>query len=331
MSDADLAFALQHGLGPLLYQRHPDLRPQLEPRFQENLKRCLLLTAELARLLDVLPPAISFKGPVLAQRLYGDIAAREYCDLDLLLRPRDIPPAISALEKLGFTAALPLEPWQLQRQLRSGCEYAMSNGPLHAELHWQFAPRQFGALFDIEKLFARSSSVRLGDRDIPALSREDDFLMLVVHGTKHGWARFSWLADLAALLRVGKLDWGHVRSESRRMRMARMVRIALVLARRMGAMVPDELEREIVEDLEAQALAGEVRGHISKIAEPGREQQAEHRLITASLDSPADRFAYAARYAVTPTLDDWRYLRLPAGLRWLYPAVRLLRLATQSG
>ncbi len=329
MSETDLAFAVNHGLAPQLYRNVPDLRPALEDRYQQNLRRSLLLTSELGRWLELLPPAIVFKGPVLAQRLYGDVAAREYCDLDLLLCPADIPAAITTLERSGFIAALPLRSWQLQCHLRDGCEYALSNGQLHLELHWQFAPRQFGARFEIEKLFARSCRVRLGDRPVPALSPEDDFLMLVVHGTKHAWARLCWLADLAALLRVSRLDWDYVRSESKRMRIRRMVRIALVLSGWMGAAVPSDMQSEIKEDSEAAAVAQQVRDHVAKLSEPGREDRTEHRLITATLDSPADRLAYAARYAVTPTLDDWRYLRLPHGARWLYPAVRLLRLATQ--
>ena len=231
---------------------------------------------------------------------------------------------------MDFTAALPLEPWQLQRQLRDGCEYAMSNGQVHLELHWQFAPRQFGARFDIERLFARSGAIRLGDRDLPALSPEDDFLMLVVHGTKHAWTRLSWIADLTALLRVSALDWDYVRSASRRMRIQRMVRVALILAGWMGAAVPGEFGQEIRKDSEARAVAEQLRDYIAKLSDPGWEESAEHRLITATLDSPGDRSAYAARYAVTPTLADWSYLRLPPGLRWLYPAVRLLRLATQK-
>lgn len=307
----------------------PELRPRLEERFQQNLKRSLLLTAELSRLLEVLPPTLAFKGPALAQRLYADVAGREYCDLDLVLRPADVPHAIPALRKLGYSG-LGLDPWQLRSYLRNGCEYPMSDDRVHVELHWQFAPRQFGAPFDIEKLFARSCTIRVGDRDVPALSPEDDFLMLVVHGTKHAWARLSWLADLTALLRLAPLDWDYVRSESKRMHIMRMVRVALVLAGWMGIAAPafrDEIER----DSEARAVAGQVRDYILGIADPGREDVAEHRLITATLDSLADRMAYAARYAVTPTMADWKFLRLPRGLRWLYPAVRLLRLATQKG
>ncbi len=328
MSEADLAFAVNHGLTPQLYRNVPELRPALEERFQQNLKRSLLLTSELARLLDALPPALVFKGPVLAQRLYGDVAAREYCDLDLVFQPSDVPHAILGLRKLGYSG-LGLDPWQLRAHLRDGCEYPMSDDRIHVELHWQFATRQFGAAFDVSQVFRRAATVRLGDRDIPTLSPEDDFLMLVVHGTKHAWERLSWIADLAALLRVLSLDWDYLRAESTRMRIRRMVRVGLILAEWMGAAVPGDMQNEIKQDPEAAAVARQVRDHVAKLSEPGRADSTEHRLITATLDSPADRLAYAMRYAITPTLADWDYLRLPGGLRWLYPAVRLLRLATQ--
>ncbi len=329
LAEADLSYAVQHGLAPLLYKNVPDLRLALEERFQQDLKRSLLLSSELCRLLDALPPALAFKGPVLAQRLYGDVAAREYCDLDVLIRPSDLPLAISRLRELGYSGA-GFDPWQLQSHIRNGCEYPMSDARVHLELHWRFAPRQFGADFDVERLFARSTNVRVGDRDIPALSPEDDFLMLVVHGTKHAWAKLSWVADVAALLRTCSLDWGYVNAEAARLRIRRMVRVSLLLAQWMGAPVPDVLQREMQTDAEAKAVAGQLRDHIVRTSDPGQEERAAHRLITATLDSPRDRLAYAARYAITPTMDDWNYVRLPRGLRWLYPAARVLRLATRQ-
>ena len=278
--------------------------------------------------MDALPPALAFKGPVLAQRLYGDVAAREYCDLDLLVRPADVWPAILALRKLGYDG-VGLEPWQLHAHVRNGCEYPMSDSRISVELHWQFAPRQFGAVFDIESLFRRSARIRIGDREVAALSPEDDLLMMVVHGTKHGWEKVCWLADLTALLRF-RLDWQYIADQSRRMRIRRMLRVALLLASWLGAPLPEEMRHEIAGDPETKAVAEEVRDHLLGIAEPGKGDRAEHRLIAATLDSAGDRLAYAARYAVTPTMDDWDFVHLPRGLRWLYPVARIARLATRG-
>lgn len=321
---------MRHGLAPQIYRRLPHLRPRLEERFQQNLRRSLLLASELPRLLDVLPPALPFKGPVLAQRLYGDIAGREYCDLDLLLRPADIPAAIAALQELTFAPALPLEPWQLQAQLRSGCEYAMSDGRIHVELHWQYAPRQLGTVVGIGQLFRRATTVRLGDRDIPALSPEDDLLMLVMHGSKHGWCKLSYVADIAALLRACPMDWDYVTGEALDRRTGLGFCIACMLADWCGAPLPDDVRSVAANDRETNPLVEEVKRNLANGADLEADLAARHRFVRASRDTAPQRLAYILRYAFTPTLDDWNYCRLPAGLRWLYPAVRLVRLVRKA-
>lgn len=326
----DLSFATRHGLASQLYRRVPDLRPQLEERHQQNLRRTLLLTAELSRLLDALPPALAFKGPVLAQRAYGDVAGREYVDVDLLLRPADVLPAIAILRNMGFVAALALEPWQLRAHLRSGCEYAMSDGKIHVELHWQFAPRQLGTVFDIERLFARAATVRIGDRDVPALSPEDDLLMLTVHATKHGWSRLSHIADLVALLRACPMDWDYLKGEARDRRARVAFCLACALASWLGASIPDHVLSVAANDRDAKPLADQVKRNLESGVDLEQDLAARHRLIRASRDTVPQRLAYLLRYALTPTLDDWNFVALPDGVRWLYPSVRLLRLASRK-
>ena len=62
-----------------------------------NSTRNLVLTAELLRLFNLFDqaeiPAISFKGPVLTQLLYGDFSLREFSDLDIVVREADVSKA----------------------------------------------------------------------------------------------------------------------------------------------------------------------------------------------------------------------------------------------
>ena len=68
-----------------------DAREELEGRAQANRLRDLELTGELARLLDRFRrdgiAAVPYKGPVLAAQAYGDVALREFVDLDILVHP----------------------------------------------------------------------------------------------------------------------------------------------------------------------------------------------------------------------------------------------------
>src|SRR2546427_4838564 len=60
---------------------------QLQKYYYSNARSNFLLTEELLRLLDLLTShgirAIPFKGPALAASVYGNIALRQFCDLDL--------------------------------------------------------------------------------------------------------------------------------------------------------------------------------------------------------------------------------------------------------
>ncbi len=68
------------------------------------------LTKELLEILSLLEKsdvdALAFKGPVLAQQLYGDLALREFGDLDILVSPSDAWTVIELLSAQGLRAAL---------------------------------------------------------------------------------------------------------------------------------------------------------------------------------------------------------------------------------
>ena len=99
-----VALAARHGLLPLL-ARHLQTLPAdtIPAAVSESLRvhqhavalRNLGLSGELVRVLRLFAEhgiaALPFKGPTLAQFAYGDPALREFGDLDLLLRPRDVP------------------------------------------------------------------------------------------------------------------------------------------------------------------------------------------------------------------------------------------------
>ena len=93
-----IQISAHHGIIPLLYQNlsttYPELVPQpilsqMKDYCQSNIQHNLLLTQELFKLLTLFQkhkiPAIPFKGPVLAVSVYGNLALRPFCDLDILI------------------------------------------------------------------------------------------------------------------------------------------------------------------------------------------------------------------------------------------------------
>ena len=101
-----LRIAAEHSMMPLLFWHLADAPPELVPasvlarlreRFHRNAQRNLFLAAKLIKLLNLLKahelPAIPYKGLVLAASSYGNLALREFVDLDLFVHKRDVPRA----------------------------------------------------------------------------------------------------------------------------------------------------------------------------------------------------------------------------------------------
>ena len=103
--------------------------PGLEALRQQdtvNAHRTLWLTLELLNIhghlrvrgLEVLP----YKGPVLAEMLYGNVALRQFSDLHLLVRSGDLPTIKEALAELGYEPGLRLAQAAERDYLKAGYE-----------------------------------------------------------------------------------------------------------------------------------------------------------------------------------------------------------------
>jgi hypothetical protein len=100
--------AHEHRVLPLVYRTlsRAGLGPvpaaalnRLRNAFQANVKRNLFLTSELFSVMDLLRtngiPSIPYKGPVLTFDVYGDLALRQFADLDIIVPVGDVVKARS--------------------------------------------------------------------------------------------------------------------------------------------------------------------------------------------------------------------------------------------
>src|ERR1700721_790903 len=161
------------------------------------------MVSEFYRILDRLAgqgiPVMVTKGPVLAQRCYSFSFARQYTDLDFVLRDADVLRATETLISLGYDAKVP--PSAIRAGRPAG-EYAFTQlaTKLLVELHTEKTFRYYPQLLSVDELLSRKATVRLGEQDIPALSVEDELLLISIHGAKHFWERLLWITDVAALI-----------------------------------------------------------------------------------------------------------------------------------
>ena len=254
-----VALAARHGLLPLL-GRHLQTLPAdaIPAAVLESLRthqhavalRNLGFGGELVRVLRLFAehaiPVLPFKGPTLAQFAYGSTALREFGDLDLLLRPRDVPRAKSLLVDQGYRPQYALTPAQETAYLRSIGQIALEK-PERAivELHATLSPRAFPFDLDLPRLWPRRCVVTLMGQPLVAPGAEDLLLILCMHGAKHLWKNLGWICDVAELIRARPaLDWQQVRHEARRLRSERLLHLGVQLAERvLQAPLPPDVSR----------------------------------------------------------------------------------------
>lgn len=340
-----LALARPHGMTPLLYwhldANDTDAVPEavmeeLRERFHDNMRRNLGLTAELLRLLGIFEaqhiPVVPYKGPVLASSVYGNLALRQFADLDILVHRQDVPRAKGLLAASGYQPAYQLTRAQEAALLQYGFEevFIHKDGTSVVELHWEIIQRTMSFPLDAERLWGGLQPVSLGRKTVHSLSPEDLLLILCAHGSKHIWERLAWIRDVAGLVQVYRgMNWERVAQQAAASGGSRMLSLGLILARDLlGAAPPEEVSRRAQADPVARSLAEEVRERL--FWEPGKppEHVDESMFVGFRLkmrERFRDRARYLVRMALTPSTTDWEYLQLPASLSPLYYVIRPVR------
>jgi len=288
----------------------PEIRQSLADRQRAQNFFTLRLTAELLRLMDRFTSegigSLVVKGPVLAMQAYGDPAMRSYGDLDLLVRQRDIRRATELMSAAGYVAAVPLSAIDAGK-IPGQYLFSNLNSKLIVELHNEHTLRYFPRPLPLEDFFTRQIRVLLDAHKVPALSVEDELVLICIHGAKHFWERLMWIADVAALVsRQTGVDWERVADSARGVGAERMLHTGLRLASDLlKTQLPEKVQALVQADAVAARLAEQACEWLPAAgsAPPGLFERAAFRLrMRGSLIAAP---AYLLRLSFSPTEEDW--------------------------
>ena len=337
-----LRLADNHGTSSLLYQdllRSGNMIPSpvleaLRRRYERNIYKSLFLARELMRILDRLDQlgidAVPYKGVVMSEVYYGDMALRQSGDIDLFVCRRDVARVKSALQELEYTTRLVIPDEVLEDYIAAGYEWTFDSpaGPNLLELQWALQPGFYAVDFDMDGLFQRAVKVTVAGRSVKTPSPEDLLLVLSVHAAKHVWGRVIWLRDIAQILKRENLNWDRVQVRSREIGIERILRVTLLLANRfLGTAIPAGIESEVLADQAARGLADEIAAALAAGVSYDTKQTSYFQLMMRLRERRADRVRFLARLAFTPGPGEWEAVRLPRLLVPLYRVVRVVRLA----
>ena len=338
--------ALRHGMMPLVYWHLKSLGAEAMPEvmldrfrdhFHQNLGHNLQLTAELFQLINLFKaqgiPVITFKGPALAASVYGNLALRQFGDLDILVHEQDVPRAKQVLIAAGYLPKYHLTPVQERHLMRIASEYPFTreDSDIEVELHWALMPTSFYFPMHSNYLWDHLESIPLAGNTVQTLATEDLLIYLCVHGFAHQWERLEWICCIAELLRSKPdLNWKRIMSKAARLTVQPMLLTGLFLAHDLlGAPLPSNLVRKLHASPAVRALDQHVRGRLFA------RTQSPSGFLEGTLFTLRGRYRFKSKVRAllhllfSPTQYDLMLISLPISFYPLYFVLRPMRLGSR--
>jgi hypothetical protein len=343
-----LRVAARHGVMALIYRNLqaacPDTVPeaamaQFRKYFLANAGRNIFRTEKLREILHAFKAngvrAIPYKGPVLAESVYGDTSLRAFDDLDILVRREDVHKAKELLISTGYIPSPQLDEGQISEYVKVYNELLFTGyeGRVLVELQWEIVPDHFVFPLDSLDIWSHAND---GNGKKPGsfyLPPEEMLLMLCVHGVKDSWEKLIWICDIAELLRRRQdLDWDKVLWLATATGGLRMLFLGLLLAGDLfDARLPDEVKQRIEADRTALNLGEQVKATIFRGTgeTPGVFKTCLFYL--RSRERWTDRAKFCFRLATRTAPGDLNLLTLPSLPGRFWNLLRHAQLAVKYG
>ncbi len=324
-----------------------EVRQNLRNHYWRNTHHNLLLKAEFLRVLDLFSGAgiicLPLKGLMLAESVYGNLAIREYGDLDILVSDTDYPEA----ERLLFTLGYDFNPYvdtEPTPRFQSGHHSSLLNpqNGIYLELHWELIERYRGIMQMKDVPPEQITTTDFEDRRVTVFEPEFLLLYLCVHGYKHQWERLFWLCDVAEVIHAHPdLDWQTVLQLANEYHLEKILALGLYLVEDiLECEVPASVRAKLFPDRIIEELGASIKQQVFSTTSAlglAHRQTIDYSVFNYMLlTERSQRLRYLFRAATgkvrfTPNKRDRDWVHLPRGLSFLYFVIRPIRLLSQYG
>jgi hypothetical protein len=269
-----IRLAARHDVAPLLYQRLKALTPEvpipadimqmLRVKYLTSAAGNMRLSYQLSKTLTTLRdddmPVIALKGAHLAEIVYGNIALRPMCDVDLMVKRADLPRTVERLVQMGYHLSKPF--WiEAEFAVSSHLPPFTKPGTAPLEIHWTISRPNYPFKVDVDGLWQRARHGVIAGVEVLVLSPEDLLLYQCLHASFQHRFKFGLKSccDVSRILHHYRddMDWEQVQRCAREWGAEKCVYLMLRLSKELlSAAVPDEMLNALEpHDLDPQFVA----------------------------------------------------------------------------
>ena len=341
-----IQISFQHRVMPLLYRnlirfganRVPDeFMEELRHRYLNNTTHNIYLTEQLLKVLNLLEEqnifTVPFKGPLLAQYLYGDIGSRQFSDLDILIHKKDVIKTRKLLLTNGYRDSMHLDDRQFMAFARTYSQnvFLSHDGRVNLELHWEMSNRHISVELDMQELKGCIEEVVLEGKTVNHLKVNELLLYLCLHGTKHYWENLEMVCCVSELIRSHpEINWNKVLGLAARLRSERAVYLGLFLAHDLyGVKLPDKIIDKITDDSMIHSIVKKVYRNSFQTNGTSSELSIKSQSLLYHMsvrNRLSEKIWFCFDEFVRPKVKDWIVFPLPSALSFLHYLLRPMRL-----
>lgn len=322
------------------------IKDKLNSFMQGHMHKNLVVTQTLISIVKMLEvagiPSLPFKGTTLAMRAYGNLALRDYIDLDILVQPRHFDKAVQILSDNEFVPISTTS--KLKRKVlfftrKKDVVLLGLRKNVQIELHWKLSGSHFAMPYEINELWNRLEKIDIGGTGLNALPFADLFVYLCLHGSRHSWKKFSWICDLHELILAqdnsGKeIDWREIHRHAKAHGCEKVLLLGIFLVEEFfdfrtnepafAHIEADQLFRTIAERVNKKVFSE--TGNVSDIGEQYSFHLALKERMPDRLKLHIVYLLWYLKVIFVPNALDKSVFHLPAGLYPLYFVLRPIRL-----
>ncbi|MFD0047954.1 nucleotidyltransferase family protein [Actinomycetes bacterium NPDC127524] len=329
-----LQLVIHHRVYPIIYSKVKMFDEKIVPQFviqtlykeyQKNTYGMLALCREMEHISNLFTenhiPNLFLKGPVIAADIYGDISLRTSKDLDILIPINTFKKAEKLLLSSGFkkmSGPYILSEWKWRTH---HILYFHPERNIQLEIHWRLQPLPLSEP-SFNELWERKRVSTITSYPVHFLGKEDLFLFLISHGSRHAWFRLRWLLDIDKMVKKG-VSLNEANILLKNYKNLHLVGQALILTSQLFKTPINEEMQLVIENSRSKELAHKALIIIKDMLPLEKIMSTNYyKRYRLSLKSKSLQKIYSIIVLFYPSTADAMTLRLPKPLHFLYFPLR---------
>jgi hypothetical protein len=283
---------------------------------------------------------ILLKGAALAGIAYSERAIRPMSDVDLLVRPEDLPSSERQLRQIGYVRFIERASQQPNENFEYHAVYVNKEQGVatpRLEMHWNLDRQSRPFQVDIEGLWRRAMPVLIGGFEYAMLSPEDCLLHACLHACKHGLTSLRSLCDISAIIEHWKerIEWPSLQARSHEWKVQNYAYLPLRLAR---DLFDTEIPASVLNNLKAGQFDSRVIASVKRelleagtnVPTPSNRLDSWRVLDLWRKQGMRQKLAIVSE-ALSSTVIMDRYSVGTRGKAWFYLPIRIIDLIRRHG